>query len=405
MGCFQPLIVRVMNRYPKLQVALLTNMIAPYRVSFYNALAGLCDLVVVTDAETEFNRSWNMDKADFRFLHVVMHSRSIVLPRVRKDLGYREHRQLHFSEKVIAHLDEISPDIVISNELGLRSLWCMMYAKWRDKPWILASEATNHTEGWVGPAKRALRHFLISQADYFWSNGRETQQFLCKRGADSGRIMNDMTGIATSDFHSESAKWLQQRDALRRGLGLNGVVFLFAGRLESGKGIAQLMEAIESVDRQLAGRCSFLFVGGGSLLPVARERAAKIADIPFHFEGFVQPEELPKLFSLGDIFLMPTLDDNWPLVNLEALAAGLPQLYSIYNGGMQDMNALAGVGAAIDPRDIRVLAQRLVDCVTVNPCRLSGGEVHRLLNHYSPESQAERAMRSFVEAQRLHADV
>jgi glycosyltransferase involved in cell wall biosynthesis len=381
----------------RLRVVLVTNMVAPYRVSFYNALAQQCDLVVITDAETEFNRKWKLDSSKFLFDHVVLHSLSVVLPRIRKDLGYREHRQMHFSEKLFARLVSLKPDVVVSNELGLRSLWCMLYANFFRCPWVLTSEATNHTEGWVGSAKRLLRSFLISQADVFWSNGKETNQFLTDRGASFDRIISDMTGIATEEFYQQCKQEYQKREVFRQQMGLSGVVFLFVGRLESGKGIAQLMEAIQQRHKDLKNRCSFLFVGSGSMLESTKVLAREI-DIPFHFQGFVQPEELSQFFAAGDVFIMPTLDDNWPLVNLEALAAGLPQLYSVYNGGMLDLNSVAGIGDAIDPHDVVLLGERLVDCVLGSVERISPEQSFSVLQHYSPESQAQRAMESFRKA-------
>jgi glycosyltransferase involved in cell wall biosynthesis len=378
-----------------LRVALVTNMVAPYRVSFYNELSSRCDLIVITDAASEFNRSWKLDQTQFKFALFVLNSFSIVLPRKRKDLGYKEHRQLHFAEKLIPALWGIRPDVVVSNELGLRSFWCMLYCKFRSCPWILASEATNHTEGWVGGGKKLFRKLLISQADYFWSNGKETNKFLTDRGASISHITPDMTGIATQQFQEDAANAFTERDELRSSLGLSGVVFLYVGRLESGKGLKQLMEAIRIKQDNLGGKCSFLFVGSGAMSAELISAAAKLPHITFHFEGFVQPDQLPQFFAVGDVFIMPTLDDNWPLVNLEALAAGLPHLYSIYNGGMLDMNSIAGIGNAINPRDISALAERLVECVIVPPARLAADVADHLLAHYSPSSQAERAVGSF----------
>jgi len=376
------------------KVALVTNMVAPYRVSFYNSLAEYCQLTVVVDTESEFNRTWDLDPSKFSFSHVVMNSASIVLPRIRKDLGYREHRQLHFSQSLLFELKRLRPDIVVSNELGLRSLWCLLYARVTGISWILASEATNHTEGWVGIIKRTFRKFLIAEADGFWSNGEETSRFLVDRGACRDTICADMTGIATYDFQQAANKALVDRDALRTSLGLAGVVFLFVGRLESGKGMVELMKAIQQRRNELAGRCSFLFVGAGSMREYVEAEARGIKGIPFHFQGFVQPERLPEYFVAGDVFVMPTLDDNWPLVNLEALAAGLPQIYSIFNGGALDLNHVAGIGSAIDPTDIDALGRRLVDCVQKPPSRIESDPAQACLEYYSPKSQGLRGIKS-----------
>lgn len=384
------------HKSKRLKVILVTNMVAPYRVGFYNSLAEHCNLVVVVDTESEFNRSWKLDENNFRFTRIIMNSFSFVMPRIRKDLGCREHRQMHLSQRLFLQIWRENPDIVISNELGLRSLWCLLYSKFSGVPWILVSEATNHTEGWVGLIKRIYRRFLIAQADGFWSNGKETSQFLMDRGADKDFIYQDMTGISTNDFKEAASIALLGRDALRASMGLSGTVFMFAGRLESGKGLAYLMDAIRQRESDLVGKCSFLLVGDGSMKEELKQQADKIVGIPFHFQGFVQPEELPDYFAAGDVFIMPTLDDNWPLVNLEALAAGIPQIYSIFNGGALDLNEVAGIGDSIDPTSIGTLGQKLVDCVKNPPRRITSESAMICLEHYSPESQAQRAMESIL---------
>jgi hypothetical protein len=153
-----------------IKAVLVTNMVAPYRISFYNTLSELCDFTVLTDVESEFNRKWRLDSGGFLFRHWVMNSFSLVLPRIRKDLDYAEHRQMHFSEKLWFYLWRLRPDVVVSNELGLRSLGCMLYAKVMNCPWILMSEATNHTEGWVSWPKRLIRKLLMICLCYlhFW---------------------------------------------------------------------------------------------------------------------------------------------------------------------------------------------------------------------------------------------
>ncbi|WP_338289257.1 glycosyltransferase [Luteolibacter sp. LG18] len=376
-------------------MALVTNMVAPYRVSFYNALAELCDLTVVVDTDSEFNRSWKLDERQFRFTRLVMNSTSVVVPRKRKDVAYEEQRQVHFSQRLMGVLRAVKPDVVLSNELGLRSFWSFLYSRLYRCPWLLVSEATEHTEGWVGITKAYFRKFLISQADGFWSNGIETTRFLINRGAASIGITSDMTGIATREFREEALRAFRDRQGLRKLLGLDGIVFLFAGRLESGKGIPQLLQAVMERRVELAGRCSLLFVGDGTLREEVESFGRELrSEIPVYLTGFVQPEKLPPLFAASDVFVMPTLDDNWPLVNLEALAAGLPQIYSIYNGGAADLNSVAGVGMAIDPCTLGELAAKLVECVNVLPSRVQGAAAIQRLVHYSPEAQAQRALDS-----------
>ena len=48
-------------------------------------------------------------------------------------------------------------------------------------------------------------------------------------------------------------------------------------------------------------------------------------------------QELYKYYALCDVFIMPTLEDNWCLVIPEAMACGKPVACSIYNGGHYEL--------------------------------------------------------------------
>lgn len=42
--------------------------------------------------------------------------------------------------------------------------------------------------------------------------------------------------------------------------------------------------------------------------------------------------EVYKYYAIADVFILPTIEDNWSLVIPEAMACGLPVATSIYNG-------------------------------------------------------------------------
>src|SRR5215470_14004483 len=109
------------------KVALLTNMLAPYRVSFYRALGDLVDLTVLVDTLSESNRSWIVDRKQLGFQLIEQRNRVHEHTYRRTDLGFSEHASLHLSEKTFSWLRRLRPDVVVSLELGLRSFWSVLY--------------------------------------------------------------------------------------------------------------------------------------------------------------------------------------------------------------------------------------------------------------------------------------
>jgi len=81
--------------------------------------------------------------------------------------------------------------------------------------------------------------------------------------------------------------------------------------------------------------------------------------VPMVRTGFVQPEDLPKYYAAADVLMVPSLLDRWPLVCLEALVAGLPQVTSSMVGSAPDLVVSSEIGDVIDPRDAKDFADRL----------------------------------------------
>jgi hypothetical protein len=88
------------------------------------------------------------------------------------------------------------------------------------------------------------------------------------------------------------------------------------------------------------------------------------------------------------------LDDNWPLASLETCVAGLPQLFSCYNGATKDL-LQEGTGVLIDPLNEESFLHG-IDCFYRSELRkVPDSVIHALSEYYSSTQQANRAMRSF----------
>ena len=92
--------------------------------------------------------------------------------------------------------------------------------------------------------------------------------------------------------------------------------------------------------------------------------------------------------------MLPTVDDNWPLATLETLVAGLPQLYSVYNGATSDL-CVDGTGCAFDPLDRFDFVRALRVFASAPPERIPASLIDQFSHHYSAASQAARALQSF----------
>ncbi|HAT4276246.1 TPA: glycosyltransferase, partial [Clostridium perfringens] len=71
------------------------------------------------------------------------------------------------------------------------------------------------------------------------------------------------------------------------------------------------------------------------------------------------PRELAEIYSVADIFINPTLEDNFPTTNLEALACGTPVITFNTGGSIESIYSNAGI--VIQNNDIQAIYNTIKD--------------------------------------------
>ena len=375
------------------RVAILTNIPAPYRLPLFRQIASQYELEVVFDSHTEPNRSWSVPE-DMGFRHRYARGLAITYRRHRSDLELSDDRYLQVRPGILPALTRIRPDVIVSAEMGLRSIQAAFYAGLTGTPLILWWEGTLHTEGWVAEKKRRVRRYLVEHAARFWANGKESAALLQQYGAQPAQIDQGMIGIDTHNFGDAVRNKLAGRDATRRELGLSGTVFLFVGQFVARKGIEEFTRALDMVGRPT----SVLVIGEGPQRSILEQWHAQHPECNLRILDFQQPAQLPAYYAAADVFVLPTLDDNWSLVALEAAVAGLPQIFSEYNGVTQDLLAHRAAGLVVNPCNSTEFAAGLRRYAENIPSRLSDAEAAAIADFYSPEACARRAVDSIEAA-------
>ena len=90
---------------------------------------------------------------------------------------------------------------------------------------------------------------------------------------------------------------------------------------------------------------------------------ALAADAPansIHFLGFRSQAELPPLYDICDVFVLPSNTEPWGLVTNEAMNAGRAIIATTEVGSARDLVRDGENGFIIEPGDIDALADRLL---------------------------------------------
>lgn len=107
--------------------------------------------------------------------------------------------------------------------------------------------------------------------------------------------------------------------------------FITIGIFRLQKGIDLLLPAIAAFNsRYPNNRAKFRLAGGGELEPLVKTYAKKYKNIINL--GYVEYNQLPKVYGQSDIYLLPSREEPFGLVLIEAWSAGLPVLASKTEG-------------------------------------------------------------------------
>ena len=151
---------------------------------------------------------------------------------------------------------------------------------------------------------------------------------------------------------------------LRRKYGLgDGKVILYVGRLTSQKGVESLVRAMPLVMKEMPD-VKLLIVGDGPLrAPLMRLATELRVGSNTVFANYVKHEEMPDVFSLGDVFVLPSLSESMPNVLLEAMAMEKPVVATAV-GGVPEMVSNQTTGFLAETATASSLASPIIQVLS-----------------------------------------
>jgi glycosyltransferase involved in cell wall biosynthesis len=320
------------------RVALLTNFVAPYRVPLFEALqTRVGQLRVFASTPVEPNRSW---RAQWGELDVTV-QRSITVRKRWRESGFTDTGYVHFPYDTLAQLRRFRPDVIISSELGLRTVLAAFYkllnVHVRLVVWATLSE---HTEANRGLMRTLVRPRLLRCADAVLVNGASGARYVTGLGVPQDRV-------TLAPYTTDVAPFQKAR----RRSGLPGTIrLLFAGMFVERKGLLPFLEVLRRWTNANDVRIEFDIAGDGPLRP-ALEAFAGGPRLKISILDPVAYDRLPSLYAGADIFVLPTLSDEWGVVVNEAMAAGLPVLGSRRSQAVEELIVDGETGWMFTPED------------------------------------------------------
>ena len=259
--------------------------------------------------------------------------------------------------------------------------------------WLVARLAGAHcwmqvhgTEVWGG--RRNIVRRAIEAADMVTAVSRGTRRSLlgwADIAPEQVRVLPD----TVRDTFAPGPPSASLVDRLKLG---GGPILLTVGRLSTGeryKGHEAIFAALPAL-RARFPNLVHVVAGDGDDRARLEQRARELVGDPaaVRFLGFVPEQDLPDLYRLADLYVMPSTQEGFGIVYLEAAACGLRVVGGI-GGGSGDSIAGPRIGALVDPSDggalvetiVRLLGQGKIDPIAIEPYRRGhfGEAARRLL--------------------------
>lgn len=372
-----------------MKVALLTEIISPYRVPVFNALASQpqIDLTVLFAAETSRIRQWTVPKEAIRFAYEVLPGWEVAT--------VSQHSSLFFNPNVAASLRRNRFDVVICGGYHQPTYWlALLYTHLTRTRTILWSESNRRDQRVSYRLKSLFKKTLISSFDQYIVPGQSQQEYLLDFGIQSANIWTAPNAVDVEYFRQKSHEYRLSKSDIKHKLGISGTAVLYVGRLLDAKGVADVLQAFEKV--QSDQDVTLLIVGSGPdeqrYRAWAAERGLKVV-----FTGFVQQNELPLYYAISDIFVFPTYSDPWGLVINEAMSCGLPVVVSSIAGATKDLVKHGWNGYVFDPGDVETLAHHIQSLINAPEMRILMGErSQQHMHNYTPDKCAEGFTRAIL---------
>jgi len=340
-----------------MKLAVMTNILAPYRVPLFEAMARrVDDFTVFLMAKQEENRQWDIGPVPFKT--EVLNGFHLRPPSAEVSF--------HWNYGVVRALQRANPDIVMSGGFAPANIETYLYCKLFGKAYVGWGEFTLRDNARSSAVRRALRRWMTRGSAASIASSTEAREAFLHYGAARRSVLTSLMPIDVERFHQDARAFraTQAYAELRRRF--SSPIIVSVGRLTDRKGFRDLLSIYERVVAEQP-EASLILVGEGQDRPayetIVRERGLRHA----HFIGFVEQEILPRYLALADVFVFPTLSDTYGAVLAEAMAVELPVVSSIYAAATADLVQEGVNGYSIAPTEHVSAAQRILDILGRSP--------------------------------------
>lgn len=275
----------------------------------------------------------------------------------------------HFNGIINPHLirqiNAFKPDAILVYGWSFRSHLKVMFHFKRKLPVFFRGDSTliNDPKGFS--IKKFIRFLSLSVIykliDFALFVGESNKQYFLKFGLRSEQLIYAPHVVDNKRFSDGEQAYEERAAERRKELGFTGneLVFLYVGKFQEAKNLDFLLATFLSIPD---ASIRLLLVGNGPLEEELRKKAG--TDNRIRFLGFQNQSEMPVVYRLGDIFVLPSKSETWGLAVNEAMACGKPVLISQNCGCAADLVEEGYNGWSFENGNVEQLRKKFIWYIT-----------------------------------------
>lgn len=216
----------------------------------------------------------------------------------------------------------------------------------------------------------------------------DTIEGLRGRGVELPEVLQLTPGVDVESFKNGDGSTLRQKVAET-----GETVLLFVGRFVRLKNLTYLIDEFERLCSGREGAYRLVLVGDGPLRDRLERRAANTS-VAHRIEivGQVPHDVVPDYYDASDLFVLSSRSENYPIVLLEAMAAGL-RVVAPRTGGIPQIIGHGSNGILYDSHAPGTLADAIKHALSeLDRKKTAERNRSRVDGHYSWRSRAQELM-------------
>lgn len=317
--------VSTVTQSEDLRVVMLLNYLPIHFLSYLAVLSRrLKNLTFLLSESMDAGREWN---PDFGELRVIVQKSIPIRIKHRHPYGFEYRSRMLIPISTFSDLRRLKPDVVVSLEVGARTLQALVLKglgmKYRLVVQVRESEISALSRGRL---RMRLRKLVLPRADRVLVNGESGRRHVIACGVRPEQINVVASGTDLSVF-GRTAKSPAASGILR---------VLYVGALIELKGINSFALVFADEVSRSAVSVAWTLVGRGP----EREKLEQIAwpaNLRVSIIDAFEYKDLPKVYDNHDVFVMPSLCDEWGMVVNESMVSGLPVLGCTGSQAVEEM--------------------------------------------------------------------